>query len=339
MPRLAGCLLIVAARRGAARSAAPPARHRRHRRVSRAARRRSPTSSRTSGSRTAARSRSAATSGGPAPIRTTGCPGSAPRLGRALSRSPRPSYGLRYAYNVSPEGLDTVLVFAGAARDARGERCRCAASPRRRRRRRRAARAAPSTRRRSSTVDLRAQAALDRRRACGSTAFEIRAAEARLARSRSRRRHPSRAGRDDRPGLRPGARRLPAGTTAEGRRELAGGTAEIDAESWERVRVSTDSTGAGLLVLGRAWLPALPRHRRRRRGRDAPGELRPARDRAPAGPPPGRDLGRSAAVLAALGAAVLGVLGLLGLWAGECGVSARRRPTCHPGSAVKESVG
>ena len=161
-------------------------------------------------------------------------------------------YGLRYAYNTSPEGLDTTLAFAGnrAFReldDAGALRLLAA-----------------------SAVDV---VLLDRPVA----------AEARhLARLRAR--LPSIAGelwiyeiRDPAADVRLAGRvrqgdmrrvllelLAPAFDPGRdvfipGRRDAvafgAGGDVTVRAESWERLRVETSSRDAGMLVLGRAWLP------------------------------------------------------------------------------------
>jgi hypothetical protein len=161
-------------------------------------------------------------------------------------------FGLRNAYDVSPEGLDTVLVFAGqrALRQCNDvEALRLLAA------------AAVDVVVLGRPIDASAQELVRLRARLPSIAGEAwiygladSAPEARLA-------HRVRGGETRRillemlaPDFDPARDAfLPGGPT--GIEELGGGTATIESESRERLRVQTSSETAGLLVLGRAWLP------------------------------------------------------------------------------------
>ncbi|HEX2465219.1 MAG TPA: hypothetical protein VHR17_11415 [Thermoanaerobaculia bacterium] len=161
-------------------------------------------------------------------------------------------FGLRNAYDVSPEGLDTVLVFAGqrALRQCNDvEALRLLAA------------AAVDVVVLGRPIDASAQELVRLRARLPSIAGEAwiygladSAPEARLA-------HRVRGGETRRillemlaPDFDPARDAfLPGGPT--GIEELGGGTATIESESRERLRVQTSSETPGLLVLGRAWLP------------------------------------------------------------------------------------
>ena len=239
--------------RGAARPAAPSPRHRRHRRRIASRRRRS---------RYIGQDERIAHGCSIAVGCDLGRPGSYPdyRMSWVQRRGwvelypfAGAQHGLRYAYNVSPEGLDTVLVFAAqrAMREvSEGEALRLLAA------------AAVDVVLLDRPVDRGCERA---GRAAGAAALDRRRVlRLRHPRQRSRgatgalgarRRHSSRAGRDDRSRLRSGAATPSCRAAAAGKTRASGGTAEIDSESWERLSVTTDSAGPGVLVLGRAWLP------------------------------------------------------------------------------------
>jgi hypothetical protein len=161
-------------------------------------------------------------------------------------------FGLRSVYNVSPEGLDTVLVFA-AQRALRGrtdvEALRLLAA------------ASVDVVLLGRPVDDAAKDLVKLRARLPSIGGELwvyglarSAPEARLAarvRGGEMRRillemlDPSFDTARD--AFVPGR---PSGTE-----ERSGGAATIESEGWERLRVATTSQGPGLLVLGRAWLP------------------------------------------------------------------------------------
>jgi hypothetical protein len=161
-------------------------------------------------------------------------------------------FGLRSTYNVSPEGLDTVLVFA--AQRALRERTDVEAL-------RILAAASVDVVLLGRPVESAAESLVHLRARLPSVGGEFwiyglehSAAEARLA-------HRVRGGEVRRILLEMLAADFdpvrdafvagrPAGTESRG-----GGTAEIESESWERLRVATESSRPGLLVLGRAWLP------------------------------------------------------------------------------------
>jgi hypothetical protein len=250
-------------------------------------------------------------------------------------------YGLRYSFNVSPERLDTLLVFAAqrAMREVPEDQAV-----------RLLAAAAVDVLLLDRPVAEVARNLVDLRARLPSIAGELfvygikdSAPEARLARS-------VRSGDIRRVLVEMTAPGFDAARDAflpgrpPGTIELEGGTAGIESESWERLRVTTDSAGPGLLVLGRAWLP----HYRARVDGAPAATLQANFGQLAVDLPPGRHTVEIWAdrtpFVAALGVAAAGGLGLLGLlvWgtrrdrALAIGSTA---PTCHPATAGKESVG
>ena len=254
-PRAAARRLLAARapRRHTALSAAPDDRHRRHRLLSRPRLRPSPSSI-------------------PAERIAHGCPislgcelggpGTYPdwrmswfqrRAWLELYPFVAAQFGLRNAYDVSPEGLDTVLVFAGQRalreqNDAEALRLLAAASvdvvvhgpPGGQ------LGAGPGAAARSRAVDRRRSLDLrDRATARPRRGWPAGCAAVRRGGSCSRCWRPisiplaTRSCLDDPPAS----------------EERGGGTATIESESRERLRIRTASATAGLLVLGRAWLP------------------------------------------------------------------------------------
>ncbi len=205
-------------------------------------------------------------------------------------------FGLRYAYDVSPEGLDTVLVFAGTARAARAATTRQA-------------------------LRLLAAAAVDVRRArppggrarrgtwCGCAV----AVAVDRRRSLDLRDHGQRARGQAGPRIRGGdTRRIMVEMLAPdfdpardaflpGRPDGMRGTRTaaprpIESESRERVRIRTASASRRPARPRPRLVAALPRPVDGARRRAAPGQPRAARARASGRPRTGRDLGRPPAL-------------------------------------------
>jgi hypothetical protein len=245
-------------------------------------------------------------------------------------------FGLRSAYNVSPEGLDTVLVFA-AQRAMRGrsdvETLRLLAA------------ASVDVVLLGRAVEDAAKDLVHLRARLPSIGGEVwiyglerSAPEARLAdRVRGgemRRILLEMLDSDFDPAHDAFIPDRPPGTERR-----SGGTAAIESESRERLRVATASDGPGLLVLGRAWLP---HYRATVDGAVTPtlqanfGQLALE---VPAGAHDVEIWVDRRPFQAALGASALGVLGL-----GALALAGRRRrleppAACQPGDSVEESVG
>jgi hypothetical protein len=160
-------------------------------------------------------------------------------------------HGVRYAYNTSPEGLDTVLVFAGnrALRDLGDEQAL-----------RLLAASAVDVVLFGREVEPAARDRVRLRARLPSLGGELwiyelrdRAEEVRLA-DRAR-------GGDTRRVLLEildssfDPRRDAFIPGRSGPLTAGGGDAVVLSESWERLRIATTASGASTLVLGRAWLP------------------------------------------------------------------------------------
>jgi hypothetical protein len=244
-------------------------------------------------------------------------------------------FGLRSVYNVSPEGLDTVLVFA-AQRALRGrtdvEVLRLLAA------------ASVDVVLLGRPVDDAAKDLVHLRARLPSIGGELwiygltrTAPEARLA-------DRVRGGEMRRillemldPSFDTARDAFVPGLTAR-TEERSGGTATIESESWERLRVATTSQGRGLLVLGRAWLP----HYRATVDGAAASTLQANFGQLAVEVPAG---GHTVDIWvdrrpfeAALGASALGALGL----AAMAGAGRQRRreqaTACQPADSVEEST-
>ena len=272
-------LAARAPRRHAARSAAPDDRHRRHRLLPRPRRRPSPSSIPRSASPTAVRSRSAASWEGRATIRIGGCRGSSAAAGSSSTRSSPPSSACATPTTSRPKGLDTVLVVRRTARAARGGR-RAGAAPAGRGCGRRGRAGPPGGRARRRTWCACALGVPSIAGEAWIYGIADSAPEARLARSRARRRHAPHPARDAGARFRSRSRRVPARTTGRHRRARRRHRDDREREPRAAARPHRERDRRPPRSRPRL-VAALPRPGRRRRRRAAPGQLRAARARAP----------------------------------------------------------